>query len=123
MALRVCLKYNSVLYSTYIGWLIDKLWTPSPPHPLAHPQTAPIGIGIRCRGGQWVRKRVCGGREWRRPRQSATLCRSRVQNYTCGKRTVLYSYSLYTVFHSVISNSVIHTMFSFVYRSEHEVLV
>ena len=43
MALRVCCKYNSVLFS-YIGWLIDKLCTPSPPRPLAYPQTGPIGI-------------------------------------------------------------------------------
>ena len=70
MALHVCRKYNSVLYS-YIGWLIDEHCTPSPPpHPLANPQTAPIGIGIGYRGGRWVRKRVCGGREWRRARQS-----------------------------------------------------
>ena len=72
MALRVCHKYNSVLYS-YIGWLIDELCTPSPPHPLAHPQTAPIGIGIGYRGGRWVRMRVCGGKEWRRARQSDNL--------------------------------------------------
>ena len=41
---------------------IDELCSPfpPPPHPLAHPQTAPIGIGIRYRGGGWVRKRVCG---------------------------------------------------------------
>ena len=50
MALRVSRKYNSVLYS-YIGWLIDELFTPSPPpHPLAYPQTAPIGIEIGYRG-------------------------------------------------------------------------
>ena len=57
MALRVCRKYNSVLYS-YIGWLIDELCTPSPPpHPLAHPQTAPIGIGMvgGCKRGCVVR--------------------------------------------------------------------
>ena len=106
MALRVCRKNNSVLYS-FIGWLIDKLCTPSlPPHPLAYPQTAPIGIEIRYRGGRWVRKRVCGGREWRRAGQLATLCRSRAQNYTCGSRAVPYLYSLYTVFYSVIFNSV-----------------
>ena len=35
-----------------------------------------------------------------------TVCRSRAQNYICGKRAVPYLYSLYTVFHSVIFNSV-----------------
>ena len=34
---------------------------PPPPHPLAHPQTAPIGMGIGYWGGRWVRKSVCGG--------------------------------------------------------------
>ena len=75
-------------------------------HPLAHPQTTPIGIGIGYRSGRWVRKRVCGGREWMRACQSPTLGRSRAQNYTCSKRAVPYLYSLYTVFHSVIFNSV-----------------
>ena len=41
-----------------------------------------------------------------------SVCRSRAQNYTCGKLAVLYSYSLYTVFHSVIFNSV--SMFYFI---------
>ena len=106
MALGVCREYNSVLYS-YKGWLIDKLCTPFlPPHHLTYPQTTPIGIEIRYRDGRWVRRRVCGGREWTRARQSPTLCRRRAQNYTCGKRAVPYSYLLYTVFPSVIFNSV-----------------
>ena len=43
MALRVCRKYNSVLYS-YIGWEIDERSPPLPPttHPLSHPPTTPI---------------------------------------------------------------------------------
>ena len=37
---------------------------PLPLHPLAHPQTTPIGIGIGHRGGRWLRQRVWGeGRE------------------------------------------------------------
>ena len=48
---------------------IDEL--PPPQHPLAHPQTTSIGIGIGFRGGQWVRQRVWGGGEGRRARQSS----------------------------------------------------
>ena len=49
MALRVCRKYNSVLYS-YIGWLIDELCTPSPPHTLWLTHRPPL-IGTRVVGG------------------------------------------------------------------------
>ena len=88
--------------------LADGRLTSSPPlppttHPLSHPPTTHIPYTYW--GGLWVSQRVWGGKGCR-ARQSATLCRSRAQNYTCGKRAVPYLYSLYTVFHSVVFNSV-----------------
>ena len=61
MALRVCRKYNSVLYS-YIGWEIDELSsTPSHHNPLSHPPTTPIPYLYTYWDGLWVSQRVWGG--------------------------------------------------------------
>ena len=90
--------------------LADGRLTSSPPLPPPHtlfrthrPPLYPIPIPI---GAVCGIARGCGKGKGSRARQSATLCRSRAQNNTCGKRAVPYSYSLYTVFHSVIFNSV-----------------
>ena len=62
---------------------------------------------------------VGGGGKGCRARKSATLCRSRAQNYTCSKSAVPYSYSLYTVFHSVIFNSVETSIFTLCCGNHH----
>ena len=109
MALCVCRKYNSVLYS-YIGWEIDEL-SSTPSHhtpsfaPTDHPYTLSLYLLGRSVGEP---EGVGGGR-------GAELvnhppCRSRAKNYTCSKCTVPYLYSLYSHSHSVIFNSVCCTI-------------
>ena len=106
MALRICRKYNSVLHS-YIGWLIDELSsTPSRYTPSFAPTDHPYTLSLYLLGRSVGEPEGVGGWEEVQSCHLATICRSRAQNYTWGKRIVLYSYSLYTVFHSVIFNSV-----------------
>ena len=62
MALRICRKYNSVLYS-YIGWDFDEL-SSTPSHhtpffaPTDHPYT--LSLYLQYWGGLWVSQRVWG---------------------------------------------------------------
>ena len=59
MALPVCRKYNSVLYSyEYIGWEIDKLSSTLSHHT---PSFAPNDYPYTNWGGLWVSQRVWGG--------------------------------------------------------------
>ena len=119
MALRVCCKYNSVLYS-YLGWEIDKLSsTPSPHTPSFAPTDHSYTLSLYLLGRSVGEPEGVGGK-WCRAPQSATLCRSRAQNYTCGKPAVPYSYALYTVFHSVIFNSVVRVI---VNRLQHNLYI
>ena len=77
---------------------------PPTTHHLSHPPTTPIPYTYTYWGHLWVSQRVWGGGG-----------RSRAQNYTCGKRAVPYSCSLYNVFHSVIFNSVFTLMETYIY--------
>ena len=105
MALRVCRKYNSVLYS-YIGW---------------HPPTTPIPYPYTYWGSLWVSQRVWGGR-------GAELVNLPSANTFFSVAMLHWDEDEYgtSLFHSVIFNSVIFPMFipsDFLYISHNHYLL